>query len=78
MLIGQFKSFTAISARTDPGFKRLAVGGVLMGAGIGLMHYSGMAAMQRPPGSAAGMSFSEWIAQSMRLSGSPVIAGRGL
>jgi signal transduction histidine kinase/CheY-like chemotaxis protein/HPt (histidine-containing phosphotransfer) domain-containing protein len=36
----------AISARTDPGFKRLAVGGVLMGAGIGLMHYSGMAAMQ--------------------------------
>ena len=36
----------AISQRTDPGFKRLAVGGVLMGAGIGLMHYSGMAAMQ--------------------------------
>jgi len=36
----------AISARTDPGFKRLAVGGVLMGAGIGLMHYSGMAAME--------------------------------
>jgi two-component system sensor histidine kinase/response regulator len=35
-----------ISQRTDPGFKRLAVGGVLMGAGIGLMHYSGMAAMQ--------------------------------
>jgi signal transduction histidine kinase/CheY-like chemotaxis protein/HPt (histidine-containing phosphotransfer) domain-containing protein len=36
----------AISARTDPGFKRLAVGGVLMGAGIGVMHYSGMAAME--------------------------------
>src|SRR5204863_5783668 len=36
----------AISQGTDPGFKRLAVGGVLMGAGIGLMHYSGMAAMQ--------------------------------
>src|SRR5229473_3062999 len=36
----------AISQRTDPGFKRLAVGAVLMGAGIGLMHYSGMAAMQ--------------------------------
>jgi two-component system, sensor histidine kinase and response regulator len=36
----------AISQRTDPGFKRLAVGGVLMGAGIGLMHYSGMAAME--------------------------------
>ena len=27
-----------ISQRTDPGFKRLAVGGVLMGAAIGLMH----------------------------------------
>src|SRR6476646_8533381 len=36
----------AISQRTDPGFKRLAVGGLLMGAGIGLMHYSGMAAME--------------------------------
>ncbi|HEV8680852.1 MAG TPA: MHYT domain-containing protein [Stellaceae bacterium] len=35
-----------ISQRTDPGFKRLAVGAVLMGAGIGLMHYTGMAAMQ--------------------------------
>ncbi len=35
-----------ISQRTDPGFKRLAVGAVLMGAGIGLMHYSGMAAME--------------------------------
>src|SRR6184192_4110467 len=35
-----------ISQRTDPGFKRLAVGGVLMGTGIGLMHYSGMAAME--------------------------------
>src|SRR5205809_549094 len=35
----------AISRRTDPGFKILAVGAVLMGAGIGLMHYSGMAAM---------------------------------
>ena len=35
-----------ISQQTDPGFKRLAVGAVLMGAGIGLMHYSGMAAMQ--------------------------------
>ena len=36
----------AISQRTDPGFKRLLVGAVLMGAGIGLMHYSGMAAME--------------------------------
>jgi two-component system, sensor histidine kinase and response regulator len=35
-----------ISHRTEPGFRRLAVGAVLMGAGIGLMHYSGMAAMQ--------------------------------
>src|SRR5579862_8842246 len=35
-----------ISDRTEPGFKRLAVGAVLMGAGIGLMHYSGMAAMR--------------------------------
>src|SRR5437868_12918768 len=35
-----------ISQRTDPGFKRLAVGSVLMGAAIGLMHYSGMAAME--------------------------------
>jgi signal transduction histidine kinase/DNA-binding response OmpR family regulator/HPt (histidine-containing phosphotransfer) domain-containing protein len=35
-----------ISQRTDPGFKRLALGGVLMGAAIGLMHYSGMAAME--------------------------------
>src|SRR5437016_9853617 len=36
----------AISRRTDPGFKRLAIGAVLMGAGIGLMHYTGMAAME--------------------------------
>ncbi len=36
----------AISQRTEPGFKRLAVGAVLMGAGIGLMHYTGMAAME--------------------------------
>jgi two-component system, sensor histidine kinase and response regulator len=35
-----------ISRRTDPGYKRLVVGAVLMGAGIGLMHYSGMAAME--------------------------------
>src|SRR5437588_3991638 len=38
----------AISQRTDPGFKRLAVGAVLMGAGIGLMHYSGIAVMEPP------------------------------
>ncbi len=35
-----------ISQRTEPGFRRLVVGAVLMGAGIGVMHYSGMAAMQ--------------------------------
>jgi two-component system, sensor histidine kinase and response regulator len=35
-----------ISRRTDPGFMRLMGGAVLMGAGIGLMHYSGMAAMR--------------------------------
>jgi PAS domain S-box-containing protein len=34
-----------ISQRTEPGFRRLCVGAVLMGAGIGAMHYSGMAAM---------------------------------
>ncbi len=35
-----------ISRGTDPGFIRLITGAVLMGAGIGLMHYSGMAAME--------------------------------
>ncbi len=35
-----------ISRRTDPGFLQLMLGAVLMGAGIGLMHYSGMAAME--------------------------------
>jgi two-component system sensor histidine kinase/response regulator len=35
-----------ISGRTEPNFKRLIVGAVLMGAGIGAMHYSGMAAME--------------------------------
>ena len=34
-----------ISRRIEPGFMRLMTGAVLMGAGIGLMHYSGMAAM---------------------------------
>ncbi|HEX5319982.1 MAG TPA: MHYT domain-containing protein [Stellaceae bacterium] len=35
-----------ISQRTDPSFKEVTVGAVLFGAGIGLMHYSGMAAME--------------------------------
>lgn len=34
-----------ISRRQDPGFFRLMEGAVLMGVGISLMHYSGMAAM---------------------------------
>jgi two-component system sensor histidine kinase/response regulator len=38
-------ALTQLSARQVGGW-RLLVGGVLMGAGIGLMHYSGMAAMQ--------------------------------
>src|SRR5215471_16123494 len=36
----------AISRRTDPGPGPLMVGAIFMGAGIGLMHYSGMAAME--------------------------------
>ena len=36
----------AISKPTQPDLKRLTVSAVLMGAGIGAMHYSGMAAMQ--------------------------------
>jgi two-component system sensor histidine kinase/response regulator len=35
-----------ISGKTEPNFKRLIFGAVLMGAGIGAMHYSGMAAME--------------------------------
>ncbi|HUB14087.1 MAG TPA: MHYT domain-containing protein [Acetobacteraceae bacterium] len=31
---------------SDPGLTRLLIGGVLIGAGIGAMHYSGMAAME--------------------------------
>ena len=38
-------ALTQLSSREHSGL-RLLVGGVLMGAGIGLMHYSGMAAMQ--------------------------------
>ena len=35
-----------ISQKLRPSFTRLAIGSVLMGAGIGMMHYSGMAAME--------------------------------
>src|SRR5437016_3874654 len=38
-------ALNVISRRTDPGFLQLMLGAVFMGAGIGLMHYSGMAAM---------------------------------
>jgi two-component system sensor histidine kinase/response regulator len=49
MIPGILASGVALHASASapiPGFKRLAVGGVLMGAGIGLMHYAGMAAME--------------------------------
>jgi two-component system, sensor histidine kinase and response regulator len=39
-------ALNVISRKTEPGLRRLVVGAVLMGAGIGAMHYSGMAAMQ--------------------------------
>src|SRR5205085_2241675 len=39
-------ALNVISRRTDPGFLQLMLGAVFMGAGIGLMHYSGMAAME--------------------------------
>ncbi|MGB6984651.1 MAG: EAL domain-containing protein [Candidatus Aquilonibacter sp.] len=44
-------SFFALSVATQPtlGWKRLVVGGVLMGAGIAGMHYTGMAAMRMTP-----------------------------
>jgi signal transduction histidine kinase/DNA-binding response OmpR family regulator/HPt (histidine-containing phosphotransfer) domain-containing protein len=35
-----------IGARREPGLTRLSVGAVLMGAGIGAMHYTGMDALQ--------------------------------
>ena len=35
-----------ISRASEPSFRRLVAGAVLMGAGIGAMHYSGMAAMR--------------------------------
>src|SRR5947207_14413326 len=35
-----------ISQKQRPGLTRLSIGALLMGAGIGAMHYSGMAAME--------------------------------
>jgi len=39
-------ALSLISRQERPGLARLFIGAVLMGAGIGAMHYSGMAAMQ--------------------------------
>jgi PAS domain S-box-containing protein len=39
-------ALSAISKPREPGLSRLSVSAVLIGAGIGAMHYSGMAAMQ--------------------------------
>ena len=39
-------ALSVIGCRELPGVVRLSLGAVLMGAGIGAMHYSGMAAMQ--------------------------------
>jgi PAS domain S-box-containing protein len=39
-------ALSAISKPREPGLSRLSVSAVLMGAGIGAMHYSGMAAMR--------------------------------
>lgn len=50
-LPGLGASWVALSllARRDLSLPQLCVGGVLVGAGIGTMHYSGMAAMQMAP-----------------------------
>jgi signal transduction histidine kinase/CheY-like chemotaxis protein/HPt (histidine-containing phosphotransfer) domain-containing protein len=47
----------AISKSGEPDLKRLTVSAVLMGAGIGAMHYSGMAAMQPE----ALLRYSPWL-----------------
>ncbi|WP_234035837.1 PAS domain S-box protein [Ectopseudomonas mendocina] len=51
MLPSLAASWVALSllARRDLSLLQLCVGGVLVGAGIGAMHYSGMAAMQMAP-----------------------------
>ena len=59
-----------ISRDSNPGLTRLIAGAVLMGAGIGAMHYSGMAAM-RPdalvrydPAWSRFLSSSRWYSHS--------------
>src|SRR5215471_4509278 len=39
-------ALSVISQEGEPSLRRLCIGAVLMGAGIGAMHYSGMAAME--------------------------------
>src|SRR5712691_8434952 len=39
-------ALSVISQKQRPGWTRLSIGALLMGAGIGAMHYSGMAAME--------------------------------
>ncbi|CAG0958595.1 partial putative signaling protein, partial [Rhodocyclaceae bacterium] len=48
MVPGMFGSAVALHviSRPDPGWRALAGGGLLMGGGIGTMHYAGMAAMR--------------------------------
>jgi two-component system, sensor histidine kinase and response regulator len=49
MIPGMFASGVAlyvISRKTEPDLKQLAIGAVLMGAGIGAMHYAGMTALE--------------------------------
>jgi len=61
ILPGILASLTAMSVvgRTEVGvYTRLAVGSVLMGIGIGAMHYAGMAAMRLP----AILLYDPWIA----------------
>src|SRR5260221_4251684 len=45
-MIASGVALNAISKSGEPDLKRLTISAVLMGAGIGAMHYSGMAAMQ--------------------------------
>ena len=51
MVPGVVASWVALSllARSHISLRQLVIGGVLVGAGIGAMHYSGMAAMQMAP-----------------------------
>lgn len=51
MLPGVFASWVALNflTKNHKGFLPLLIGGVLVGAGIGAMHYTGMAAMEMAP-----------------------------